>query len=148
MSRPTSANEKENLFGKHPTKTFMKNSRTIKNLLVISVAFMLNFVGFGGLSRLQSSIHKEEGLGVTCTSILYLSMAMASLLLHKLVVTYIGHKLCINLSFLAFLIWTVYNGHVTWYTMVPASVILGVATSILWKSVEILHHMSHEILRK
>ena len=108
--------------------------RARKNILIVSLVFMLNFVSFGGLSRLQSSVHKEEGLGVTCTSILYLSVALASLLLPKLAVTYIGHKLCINLSLLAFLIWTVCNGHVTWFTMVPASVILGIATSTLWAS--------------
>ena len=115
-------------------KQLMSEARIQKNVLAVSCCFLLIFSAFGGLSRLQSSLHNEQGLGVTTTSILYICTAFSSLILPKLAATYFGTKHCISLSLLTYVAWTLSNGHATWWTMVPTSTLLGLGTSILWTS--------------
>ena len=42
-------------------KKTMKN--IMKNIILISVAFLMNFNAFQGLSRLQSTLNLEDGIG-------------------------------------------------------------------------------------
>ena len=37
------------------------NRRVWRNVFTLSLAFMLNYVSYGGLSNLQSSLHQDEG---------------------------------------------------------------------------------------
>ena len=37
-----------------------ERNRTMKNVILISVAFLFNFTSYGGLARLQSSLHQVE----------------------------------------------------------------------------------------
>ncbi len=45
--------------------------RTYKNLLVISVAFLLQFTAFNGMQNLQISLNTEANIGVNSSSIIY-----------------------------------------------------------------------------
>lgn len=77
------ANEKENFLrglGKH------EKMRIIKNVLVVSVAFMLHFTAFHGTANLQSSINLEEGLGTYSLLSVYGSLMLANIFLPVLVI--------------------------------------------------------------
>lgn len=77
------ANEKEHFLrglGKH------EKMRIIKNVLVVSVAFMLHFTAFHGTANLQSSINLEEGLGTYSLLSVYGSLMLANIFLPVLVI--------------------------------------------------------------
>ena len=44
------------------------NRRVWRNIILLSLAFMLNYISYGGLSNLQSSLHVQEGTGCTTGS--------------------------------------------------------------------------------
>ena len=46
-------------YGKMDKHTF--NRRVWRNIVILSIAFMLNYIAYGGLSALQSSLHVQDG---------------------------------------------------------------------------------------
>ena len=61
--------EEEELCSWEPYGTMTKkqfNRRVWRNIVLLSLAFMLNYISYGGLSSLQSSLHVQEGMAV-CT---------------------------------------------------------------------------------
>ena len=110
----------------------MSTKRIMKNVIVISLVFFLNFTAYSGLSRLQSSLHREDGMGVICQAVVYGTMCLACLFLPKLSITYLGHKWCMTLSLLGYILWMAANGYAVWGTMITASIILGICAATLW----------------
>ena len=110
----------------------MSTKQVMKNVLVISLVFFLNFTAYGGLSKLQSSLHREEGMGVICQAVVYGTMCLSCLLLPKLAITYMGHKWCMTISLLGYILWMAANGYAVWGTMITASIILGICAATLW----------------
>lgn len=104
----------------------------LKNILLISIAFLMNFNAFQSLSRLQSSLHLDEGMGVINSSILYAALVLSCLFLPKIIIAKIGHKWTIPVSFMGYILWMAANGYAVWGTMVPASIIVGLAAAPLW----------------
>ena len=104
-----------------------------KNVLVISLCFLLIFTAFSGLQFLQSSLHMEESLGTVSLSVLYAIIAAAALLgLGSTAVSIIGHKWTMVGGMSVFLLWVLMNGHATWYTMIPAVVLAGFGLGPFW----------------
>ena len=106
--------------------------RISKNIWLVSAAFLFNFQAFQGLSRLQSSLHQDEGMGVINSSVLYASLVLSCLFLPKIAITKIGHKWCIVVSFTAYILWMGANGIGRWWSMTPTSILVGLAAAPLW----------------
>ena len=94
-----------------PEQIRLEKRRIIKNLLVICVAFLFNFNAFQGLSRLQSSFHRIEGMGVITSSVLYGSLMISCMFAPKILISYIGHKWTIAISFTGYILWMAANGY-------------------------------------
>lgn len=109
-----------------------EKKRIFKNILLISVAFLFNFNAFQGLSRLQSSLHRTEGMGVINSSVLYASLVLSCLFVPKILINLIGHKWTIPLSFCGYTLWMAANGYAVWGTMITASIIVGLCAAPLW----------------
>ena len=105
-----------------------------KNLVVTSLVMILIYTSYSSLARIQSSLHGDEGLGTICYGLSYLSNCLISLLLAKLVVSYIGHKWSITMSLLGFILWVAVNGFACWTTLIPVSLLVGAVTAVLWIS--------------
>jgi hypothetical protein len=72
--------------------------RTYKNLLVLCVAFLLQFTAFGAIGNLQSSLNTEANVGVNSLSIIYAFLIFSSIFLpHPLMATF-GLKWTIVIS--------------------------------------------------
>ena len=109
-----------------------EKKKTIKNVILISIAFLLNFNAFQGLSRLQSSLQDEDGVGVATSAIVYGSLVISCMFSPKIMINFFGHKWTIAISFLGYIIWVASNGYPTWGTMIPSSIIVGVVAASLW----------------
>lgn len=104
----------------------------MKNIVLISIAFLLNFISFGGLSKLQSSLHRDEGMGVINSSVIYACMIFSSMLLPGPLIKKLGHKWTICLAFVGYILWMAANGYAVWATMITASILVGLCAAPLW----------------
>ena len=89
----------------------MSTNRILKNVIVMSFVFFMNFVAYGGLSSLQSSLHIDEGMGTITQSVLYGAMVISCLFVPKLATQKLGHKWCVTLSLIGYMVWMAANGY-------------------------------------
>jgi hypothetical protein len=66
--------------------------RTYKNVLVISLAFLLQFTAFGGIDKLQSSLNTEANVGVNSLSIIYVFLVISAIFLPHPLISILGLK--------------------------------------------------------
>lgn len=69
-----------------------KDFRTYKNLVVISIAFLLQFTAFNGMGNLQSSLNTDANVGVNSLSIIYAFLIFSSIFLPHPLMTIFGLK--------------------------------------------------------
>ncbi|XP_053402243.1 protein unc-93 homolog A-like isoform X2 [Mercenaria mercenaria] len=97
-----------------------------KNILVLSVASMLQFSAFNSFANLQSSLNKAEGLGTTGLALLYAVMMLTSLFITPITVERISTKWVMIWSMCTYIIYMATGFYPSWYTVTPASVIIGI----------------------
>lgn len=72
--------------------------QTYKNLLVLCIAFLLQFTAFGGIGSLQSSLNTEANVGVNSLSIIYGFLIFSSIFLPHPLIALLGLKWTVALS--------------------------------------------------
>ena len=72
--------------------------RTYKNLLVLCIAFLLQFTAFGGIGNLQSSLNAEANVGVNSLSIIYGFLVFSSIFLPHPLIALLGLKWTLVIS--------------------------------------------------
>ena len=107
----------------------MSRCRILKNVVLLCVALMLLFGAFDGLGSIQSSLHSDEGMGVYTWSIMCGTVVVSSFLFPKLFITFLGHKWCMVLTSLGYILWLAANGYARWSTMIISSVVLGLVAT-------------------
>ncbi|GFQ68750.1 protein unc-93 homolog A [Trichonephila clavata] len=115
------------------TENFSKK-RILKNLFVICVGVLLLFIAYDGLSMLQSTMNREEGIGVTSQAITYAGFCVSSILFPKYVIKKLGSKVTLVLSMLTYLPYIASNFYPHWSLVIPASICIGLGASLLWGS--------------
>ena len=123
ISKPTDSKEAKKL--NHLKNTYLKN------LIVLSIGFMLVYAPFFALRNLQSSINPERGLGLLSMSCLYATFVVGCICATG-VIQNIRPKMALLLALIGNLIYTVANFFPTTYTLVPACAILGFTMAVLW----------------
>lgn len=104
-----------------------------RDVHILSWAFLLIFLAYGAVQNLESTINTADDLGTISLGILYLSFAVCSFF-SSLLVRRLGSKNALILGTSGYWLFIAANLVPTWYTMVPASVYLGFAASIIWVS--------------
>ncbi|KAM3932697.1 protein unc-93 homolog A-like [Leptodactylus fuscus] len=104
----------------------------LKNILVVSVGFLLIFVAFGGLQTLQSSLNPSGGLGAVSLSVTYGGQIFSAAVFTPFVVNKLGCKWILIIVTCFYIIYTLANFYPKWYTLMPASVMLGLGASPFW----------------
>ncbi|KAJ9186227.1 hypothetical protein P3X46_005754 [Hevea brasiliensis] len=102
-----------------------------RDIHILSSAFLLVFLAYGAAQNLETTVNTEQGLGTISLGILYLSFTFFSLV-SSLVVRFLGSKNAMVLGTTGYWLFIAANLMPTWYTMVPASLYLGFAASIIW----------------
>ncbi|XP_008154911.2 protein unc-93 homolog A isoform X1 [Eptesicus fuscus] len=108
--------------------------RSLRNVLVVALGFLLLFTAYGGLQSLQSSLYSDEGLGVTVLSTLYGAVLLSSMLLPPLLIRTLGCKWTIVLSMGCYVAFSLGNFYASWYTLIPTSILLGLGAAPLWSA--------------
>lgn len=116
-----------------PADDIQRQKRRIwKNIVLISIAFLFNFNAFQGLSRLQSTLNRVEGMGVITHCMLYITLMISCMFVPKLMIRLIGHRWTMVTSLLGYMLYMAANGYAVWATMIPASLLVGLCAAPLW----------------
>ncbi|KAL7169942.1 hypothetical protein ACSBR2_034902 [Camellia fascicularis] len=122
--------EETPLVAEHSDSKTLNKSHS-RDVHILSSAFLLIFLAYGAAQNLESTINTEEDLGTISLGILYSSFTVFSLVA-SLVVRFLGLKNALILGTTGYWLFIAANLIPTWYTMVPASLYLGFAASIIW----------------
>ncbi|CAF1479647.1 unnamed protein product [Didymodactylos carnosus] len=107
---------------------------TYKNLLVLCIAFLLQFTGFGAIGNLQSSLNYEANVGVNSLSIIYAFLVFSAIFLPHPIISIFGLKWAIVISQVPYLLYVAANLHAKAYLMYPAAALVGLGAAPLWTS--------------
>lgn len=92
LTSPTGHSSENNDHPKVRTEKMTSRFQTYKNLLVISIAFFLQFTAFGAMENLQSSLNTEANIGVNSLAIINGCLIFSSLLLPHPLIALLGLK--------------------------------------------------------
>ncbi|XP_071087105.1 protein unc-93 homolog A-like [Haliotis cracherodii] len=106
----------------------------IKNVLVVSIAFVVLFISYGSMANLQSSLNMESGVGSGSLAVIYAAMIISCLFVPSFLIAHIGCKWSIVLSITGYIAYMVANFYPVWATMVPASILIGLGAGPLWSA--------------
>ena len=104
-----------------------------KNVFGVGLSFLFLFTAFMGLQNLQSSINSSGGIGLTNLVILYVFFVLFGFFSPG-VLKILGTKYSMLVGLICFLLYTFANFYPSWYLLVPASVLTGMASALLWSA--------------
>ncbi|CAG9561738.1 unnamed protein product [Danaus chrysippus] len=103
-----------------------------RNVVAISLAFMISYIAYNGTINLQSSINADAGLGTLALSIAAAGFVVSNMFLPVLLIKWIGTKWTICVSFLAYTPYYAAQVYPNFYTFIPTAVIMGFGGASLW----------------
>lgn len=108
--------------------------RILKNVAVISFAFMVQFTAFQGTANLQSSINAKDGLGTVSLCAIYAALVVSCIFVPTFLIKRLTVKwtLCVSISCYAPYIASQF--YPKFYTLVPTGVLLGIGAAPMWAS--------------
>ncbi|XP_023941435.2 UNC93-like protein [Bicyclus anynana] len=106
--------------------------RIVKNVVIISLAFMVHFTAYCGAANLQSSINAEAGLGTASLAAVYAGLIFSNIFLPVFVIKWLGTKWAISLSFITYMPYIAAQMYPRFYTLIPAGLIVGLGGGPLW----------------
>ncbi|KAF8793242.1 UNC93-like protein like [Argiope bruennichi] len=106
--------------------------KIIKNLTVLSIAFLLLYTAYNGLTMLQSTMNKIQGIGTTGQAVLYISYGISSLLISSYAIKKLGIKVAQILGMVLYLPYIAANFYPAWITIIPSAVLLGIGSTLNW----------------
>ena len=106
---------------------------TNKNVYGLSVMYVVLFSAFIGLQNLQSSINSAGGLGLVTLSLLYSSLIISGFFTPGFLKLF-GTKYSLLFGCICHFIYTLTNYYPSWYTLVPASILIGFAFGPTWSA--------------
>ena len=99
--------------------------RILKNVLAVSVAFMVHFTAFQGMINLQSSLHPEQGLGTVSLSVLFAAAVVSCIFLPTIFIKKFTAKWTLCISMVCYLPYYASQVNATFYTLIPAGILSG-----------------------
>ncbi|XP_015512738.2 UNC93-like protein isoform X1 [Neodiprion lecontei] len=106
--------------------------RIMKNILMISFAFMVHFTAFMGASNLQSSVNADKSLGTFTLASIYGSLILSNIFLPVLMISWLGCKWTISLTFISYMPFIAAQFYPKFFTMIPAGLAVGLGGGPLW----------------
>ena len=89
------------------------------------------FTAFVGLQNLQSSINSSDGLGLISLSVLYGVFVVIGPFT-PIILRRFGTKYSLLIGFVCHLVYTLANFFPSWYTLIPGSILIGLASGPIW----------------
>lgn len=122
----------------------------LKNVIVISIAFMLLFTAFQSMANLQSSINKVrtiwgqlfvyifpfkvDGLGTWSLVTIYATLVLSCMFVPTLMISKLTVKYTMVASILCYSTYIAAQFYPEFYTLVPGAIILGLGAAPMWSA--------------
>lgn len=106
--------------------------RIIKNVVILGFAFMIHFTAFHGTSNLQSSVNTDSSLGTITLASIYGSLIISNIFLPVIVISWLGCKWAITVSFIAYMPYIAAQFYPRFFTLLPAGLAVGFGGGPLW----------------
>lgn len=120
---------------------YMKNNKVVReekcrifrNVLILSVVFLLNFTSFRSMQILQSTgVFMDDNVWTIGLLSTFGSLLLACLFLSSLMFNHLGYKWCIVISIIPYGLYMIASMYPTKVTIIPTSVFVGLGTALLW----------------
>ncbi|XP_041349237.1 protein unc-93 homolog A-like [Gigantopelta aegis] len=112
-------------------QTDLLKGKEVKNVVVLSLSFLLVFTSYTAIQNLQSSLNQAENLGIISLSVIY-GLFILSGIMAPVIIGFIGVKKVFLVAWMAHIFYTASNFYPSFYTLLPASVLLGAVSGFLW----------------
>ncbi|MCL4147471.1 UNVERIFIED_CONTAM: hypothetical protein GTU68_031675, partial [Idotea baltica] len=109
-----------------------KKYKILKNVVIISFAFMLNFTSFNSMANLQSSIN--EKLGTTSLSVLYAAIVLSCAFIPSWLIKRLKTKWTLPVCMLCYSTYIAAQFYPTYYTLIPTAILLGLGAAPMWSA--------------
>ena len=125
-----------------------------KNVLLISFSFLLLFVAFESMGKLQSSINKVgqyflsqnkqcgqylqylqvDNLGTWSLTAVYVSLILSCMFMPSILIKYLKVKWTLVLCILCYSTYMAAQFYPEFYTLIPTALILGLGATPMWSA--------------
>jgi len=120
--------------GPPPAAVREEKRRIYRNVFIISVAFLLLFVAFESMSKLQSSINVVGGLGVLSNAMVYASLILSCMFLPSIMIEKLTVKWALVISVFCYSAYIAAQFYPQFYTLLPTAFILGMGAAPMWSA--------------
>jgi len=117
-----------------PEAAKAEKRRIYRNVFIISVAFLLLFVAFESMSKLQSSINVVGGLGVWSNAMVYASLILSCMFLPSILIEKLTVKWALVASVFCYSSYIAAQFYPQFYTLLPTAFILGLGAAPMWSA--------------
>ncbi|GFQ68747.1 UNC93-like protein [Trichonephila clavata] len=117
---------------KDPSVENYSKGRILKNLIVLCTGVLLLFIAYDGLTMLQSTMNREQGVGVISQAVNYICFCTSAVLFPKYVIKKLGRKVTLVISMIMFLPYIASNFYPHFNTLIPASICMGFGAALFW----------------
>ncbi|CAG0919890.1 unnamed protein product, partial [Notodromas monacha] len=117
-----------------PTQIRREKIRIWKNVVVLSLGFLLLFMSSSSVNALQSSINPDQGLGTYSLTAIYVGLVVSSLFLVTSIICKLTAKWTIVFCNLCYTTFIAAQFHPRFYTLLPTGLLVGLAAAPLWSA--------------
>lgn len=104
----------------------------LKNIVIISVAFIFLFTAYNSMANLQSSINKE--MGTAALSTLYGALVVSCCFVPSWLIKRLKEKHTLSLCMLGYTSYIAAQFYPQYYTLIPTAILLGIGAAPMWSS--------------
>jgi hypothetical protein len=112
----------------------MTKAQILRNVIVLSLGMMCLFTAFNSIAILQSSLNKDDNVGTGGLAIVYGALMISCMFVPTFVIAHLGCKWTIAASMVTYIVYMAANFHAAWWTIAPASVVIGLGAAPLWSA--------------
>lgn len=117
-----------------------------KNVLLISFSFLLLFVAFESMGKLQSSINKVDNLGTWSVTAVYISLILSCMFVPSLLIKFLKVKWTLVTSIFCYSTYMAAQFYPEFYTLIPTALLLGLGAAPLWSAkCTYLNQVAHKL---
>merc|ERR1711892_499472 len=105
-----------------------------KNVLLISISFLLLFVAFESMSKLQSSINVVNNLGTWANATVYASLILSCMFMPSILIKWLKVKWALVVCICCYSTYIAAQFYPEFYTLLPTAFILGMGAAPMWSA--------------
>lgn len=117
------------------TRYLSDTKKPFKETAILGISAFFVFTSYSSLQNLQSSLNQKQGLGVASLACVYGAMLLNSFATPA-IIYHLGIKVTITMGWIVHCIYIACNFYPQWWTLIPASLLLGLVSCPLWTSIE------------